>query len=143
MKINLLQRFYHPFCPPCRILHWSKELVALPHPWCSIGHCIAVGCKHHCLNTFGCSGILLFLEHRRGVPTKEEGRKRVVPCEPQEETLNYSIESPLAMLPAICMLSRRFTRESRTTAKASLFSSLIGILGCDLIVSGLMGLPFS
>ena len=41
------------------------------------------------------------------------------------------------------MLSRRFTSESRTTAKESLFSALIGIFGCDFIVSGLMGLPFS
>lgn len=35
------------------------------------------------------------------------------------------------------------TSESQTMSKAALFASLIGFLGCDLIVSGLMGFPFS
>ena len=35
------------------------------------------------------------------------------------------------------------TSESATTLNASLFSLLIGFLGCDLIVNGLIGLPFS
>ena len=41
------------------------------------------------------------------------------------------------------IFSRRFTSESRRTVKVSLFSSLTGFLGCDLIVSGFIALPFS
>jgi hypothetical protein len=55
----------------------------------------------------------------------------------------YLIESFAVTVVAIGIVARRCTSESRTMAKAALFSSFIGILGCDLIVSGLMGLPFS
>ena len=43
----------------------------------------------------------------------------------------------------ISIVSSRFTSESLTLPKSSLFASLIGFFGCDLIVSGLIGLPFS
>ena len=36
-----------------------------------------------------------------------------------------------------------FTKESHTALKYSLLVSLTGFLGCDFIVSGFMGLPFS
>ena len=45
MKINLLQRFYHPFCPPCPILAFRDPLginktAPLPEGSC---HAVAEG----------------------------------------------------------------------------------------------------
>ena len=55
----------------------------------------------------------------------------------------YNSQFCCAIVVMTGIFSRRVTSESRTTAKESLFSALIGIFGCDFIVSGLMGLPFS
>ena len=41
------------------------------------------------------------------------------------------------------MFTSSCIKESRTTTYSAMCCSLIGFLGCDLMVSGLIGLPFS
>ena len=49
----------------------------------------------------------------------------------------------VACIGAVSIPLRRFTSESHRMVNAGLLPSLTGFLGCDLIVSGLMGFPFS
>ena len=52
-----------PACDKGGILHWSKELVVVPVAWYRFCRSVVAGGESHTLNSSGCCGILLFLEH--------------------------------------------------------------------------------